>query len=659
MKTKKLISLLLVVCMLCSLGTAAFATTDYTNGTDVIYNPADPDGIPDSGDEVDLEAYTITVPAKLLPGTEGPVTLHGKWAANRIVVVTAEKSVELVNSINANDKKTLTVIFDGISEKGDNEKSQTFVENVKVSAISDALFGTWSGHFSYNVDVEDVAGEQPTDVVMLEGDGQVVNKFAFPEVRFRSSAPVDTLTEVKINGEVVSPDNYIVTEGSTIVTFKNDYIQTLDLGESFIEIISANGTADGDFTVINVIPDGGLYIAVDGTEYGPGEKFPNALQPGDMYYYGDYEYCYGYQWCSYCGYWSHIINFCGPDPVPIDHWGIHVSEDAMEKTEYGLPLAQINGDYISDWTGAFADCYDLKIAPEIPNTVTNLTETFANCRKLVVAPAIPDGITSLDYTFSGCTSLTVLPVIPNSVTSLSRTFSHCDALIDLSDFVIPNSVTDLAYAFFSCENLINAPVIPENVTNMNGTFSYCTSLIDIPVIPTGVTNMDSAFIQCDSLIDLSDFIIPGSVTSMNSIFAYCESLKKSPIFAEGVTDMQGVFLGCTALTEAPIIPNSVTNMSSTFSYCISLINAPTIPAGVTNMKETFASCTALTGMIEINANPQTILNCFGGRMIAGVTYSKVDFAKQNITLTGTSTMLDQLGATGLNYCATCNGVCTE
>ena len=170
MNTKKLISLLLVVCMLCSMGTAVFATTDYRNGTDVTYNPADPDGIPDSGDEVDNESYIITVPAKLLPGTEGPVTLEGTWASNRVVTVTAEPSVEMVNSINANDTKTLKVTFAGISEKGDNEKSQKFVENVKVAEITNALFGTWSGHFEYQVGVESTSLSIPVQATDKNGN---------------------------------------------------------------------------------------------------------------------------------------------------------------------------------------------------------------------------------------------------------------------------------------------------------------------------------------------------------------------------------------------------------------------------------------------------------------------------------------------------------
>ena len=65
------------------------------------------------------------------------------------------------------------------------------------------------------------------------------------------------------------------------------------------------------------------------------------------------------------------------------------------------------------------------------------------------------------------------------------------------------------------------------------------------------------------------------------------------------------------------------------------------------MNWTFARCTNLTGTIEIHANPTTYNCCF---------YS-VNFNTHNLALTGTSTMLDEIGNTGKYYCATCNGTC--
>ena len=138
---KKLISLGLVGVMALAMIPTALATTDYTNGTLVKYVG--------TGDA----EYTITVPALLAPGGEGDVTLKGTWASDTVLKVSADKTVTLTNSINPADKKTLDVTFAGISQVGDNTKQVQAVEAVSVSDISNAIFGTWSGKFNYNVEV--------------------------------------------------------------------------------------------------------------------------------------------------------------------------------------------------------------------------------------------------------------------------------------------------------------------------------------------------------------------------------------------------------------------------------------------------------------------------------------------------------------------------
>lgn len=139
---KKILSITLAVLMVMAMIPTAFATTNYTNGTQVEYTA--------SGSE----AYTITVPALLAPGASGTVTLAGTWSSDRKVTVTAADDVTLTNSINANDKHTLDVTFAGISKVGDNTQSRTYTETVAVAEMPDnALFGTWSGTFYYNVEV--------------------------------------------------------------------------------------------------------------------------------------------------------------------------------------------------------------------------------------------------------------------------------------------------------------------------------------------------------------------------------------------------------------------------------------------------------------------------------------------------------------------------
>ena len=124
---------------------------------------------------------------------------------------------------------------------------------------------------------------------------------------------------------------------------------------------------------------------------------------------------------------------------------------------------------------------------------------------------------------------------------------------------------------------------------------------------------------------------------MVETFSDCTSITKAPVIPDSVTSMYGTFDGCTNLIEAPLIPNSVTNMNATFQGCTNLTKAPVIPNSVTKMSCTFDNCTNLTGEIEIDANPSSYTWCF----------RSVDMSK--ITLTGTSTMLNEIGATGNNW----------
>ena len=161
---KKIISLLLVAAMAVSVVPMALATTNYTNGTQVVYQATG------------AEAYTVTVPAKLAPGEWGQVKAEGTWASNRMLTVTADESVTLANSINQNDTKELDVLFGGIGLAGNNTVSVSQTNDVYTSNISDALFGTWSGKFNYNVDMVNV-GDMIEFVVyrpVYGDDGQVI-----------------------------------------------------------------------------------------------------------------------------------------------------------------------------------------------------------------------------------------------------------------------------------------------------------------------------------------------------------------------------------------------------------------------------------------------------------------------------------------------------
>ena len=70
------------------------------------------------------------------------------------------------------------------------------------------------------------------------------------DVVFRSEANVASFVRVEVDNKVVDPANYTVTEGSTIITLKKEFLATLSAGTHTLSIVSKNGTASASFEKI-------------------------------------------------------------------------------------------------------------------------------------------------------------------------------------------------------------------------------------------------------------------------------------------------------------------------------------------------------------------------------------------------------------------------
>ena len=66
---------------------------------------------------------------------------------------------------------------------------------------------------------------------------------------------LDLFMELQIDGSTVAASNYTAVSGSTIVTLKESYAQTLTAGKHSIKFVYPDGEAVGSFTV--VIPTNG------------------------------------------------------------------------------------------------------------------------------------------------------------------------------------------------------------------------------------------------------------------------------------------------------------------------------------------------------------------------------------------------------------------
>ena len=84
---------------------------------------------------------------------------------------------------------------------------------------------------------------------IIDGKGQTMVVDAAKDLSFRSNAPLKFFQKVLVDDKEVAAENYVLTEGSTIVTLKASFLNTLGVGEHKLSVVSTTGTAETNFTV--------------------------------------------------------------------------------------------------------------------------------------------------------------------------------------------------------------------------------------------------------------------------------------------------------------------------------------------------------------------------------------------------------------------------
>ena len=95
------------------------------------------------------------------------------------------------------------------------------------------------------------ASSAPAQVTydILDGAGSSWTQNTDGSLAIRGSGEISKFRGVKVDGVTVDPVNYTVTEGSTIITFKPEYLKSLSAGNHSFELVWTDGTAATNFTV--------------------------------------------------------------------------------------------------------------------------------------------------------------------------------------------------------------------------------------------------------------------------------------------------------------------------------------------------------------------------------------------------------------------------
>ena len=159
----------------------------------------------------------------------------------------------------------------------------------------------------------------------------------------------------------------------------------------------------------------------------------------------------------------------------------------------GLTSVKIDEGVQSTGADMFNGCAKLTTVT-FPESLTTIADgSFASCSNLNHVK-IPARVTCIgDSAFSNCTSLSDITLQDGVKTIGANAFFSCQALTSIT---LPDSVTDIGKnAFWYCSNL-GSITIPENVTAIKpDTFYWCFSLKDI-TLPAGLTSFQDELTRC-------------------------------------------------------------------------------------------------------------------------------------------------------------------
>lgn len=176
---KKILSLALAAAMMVSAIPVAYAAeneTDHSNGTEITYIGSQEVAAGGAGD-----VWTVTVPAKMVPGDTGTVKAEGMWDADKYLQVTAPKTISLAYGAQSMDVgitfgNAFSAENTGFALLGSSTSEVTTSHDLTVAEAS-RLFGTWTGTLNYTVELIE-KGDVNRDGVIDATDVDVLKELA-------------------------------------------------------------------------------------------------------------------------------------------------------------------------------------------------------------------------------------------------------------------------------------------------------------------------------------------------------------------------------------------------------------------------------------------------------------------------------------------------
>ena len=87
---------------------------------------------------------------------------------------------------------------------------------------------------------------------IISGGNQTFND---KDIVITANGELNKLTGIKVDGKLINEEDYILESGSTILTLKSSYLNTLSTGNHILTLVYNDGSIDTTFTIANSIAD--------------------------------------------------------------------------------------------------------------------------------------------------------------------------------------------------------------------------------------------------------------------------------------------------------------------------------------------------------------------------------------------------------------------
>ena len=254
---------------------------------------------------------------------------------------------------------------------------------------------------------------------------------------------------------------------------------------------------------------------------------------------------------------------------------------------------------LTDCREMFYSCFDLLIAPEIPEGVTNCERMFCGCSNLLIAPVIPNSVKNCQDMFDGCENLEKLPQ-----ENINLMYNHSEELEHHGCYGGCQMIRDIVLEDWGGERS-QEEEMPEEFGEyttfiMKGDSNIRISIEDVAEPAIMELYIDGERQQSPEHKEMY-FVREGQEVKIKGHFKLRDANITRVKLQSNLIDCRHMFEGCELLI-APEIPNNVTNCEGMFVSCGELLIAPIIPSTVTNCCNMFTFCGNLEKLPQENVD---------------------------------------------------------